>query len=204
MRVDKGECIENAGRWQVRREEVSRQVTEIVSGQLDTRPSWWPEHDIRSFVMRGFLAGPESTKAPAQVRLLFGVPLDAYINPVMNKADAPQGLVGHPFLLVVDVMALAGAMTEIPEIVRGHFGHWSRLSGILLYTDMVGAGETGWRWKLVANPTATWPLPASLLDGKANLPQANGGWVAVWGRRFSTGTDRLRSRCTRRPRRQEP
>jgi hypothetical protein len=134
MSVDKGACIENPGRWQVRREEVSRQVTEILSGQLDTRPSWWPKHDIRSSVMRGFLAGPESIKGPAQVRLLFGVPLDAYINPVMNKADALQGLVGHPFLLAVDVMALTGAMTEIPEIVRGHFGHWSRLSGILLYS----------------------------------------------------------------------
>jgi hypothetical protein len=168
----KGGTLEEPGRWQVRREDVLRDVKVIVKGELDARPSWWPARDVRSLVIRGILAGPDSTKAPAQLRIFFGVPYDAYINPVMKKADAPQGTAGHPFLLVVDVMGLAGAMTELPEILPGYFAQWSRISGVLLFTDLVALNRSGWVWRLLANPTAAHPLPASLTDGRANLEQS--------------------------------
>lgn len=170
--VPKGATLENPGRWQVRREEILREATVVATGDLDARPSWWPVRNVRSFVIHGMLAGPGTTKAPAQVRILFGVPYDAYINPVMKKADAPQGTAEHPFLLAVDVMGLAGAMKELPEVLPGYFAQWSRISGILLFMDMVAHNRSGWVWRLLANPSATSPLPDSLVGGRANLEQS--------------------------------
>jgi hypothetical protein len=46
-------------------------------------------------------------------------------------------MAGHPFLLAVDVMGLAGAMKEMPDILQGYFNQWRRISGILLFMDMI-------------------------------------------------------------------
>jgi hypothetical protein len=111
--VEPNGSIDESGQWSVRRVPVSRDAFTIYSG-FDEVPEWWPRVLLRQMVLEVWLAGPESTHAPGQVRVLFGVPAIAYINPVMKKTDRPQGQEGYPFLLAVDVFGLPGAFRDLP------------------------------------------------------------------------------------------
>ena len=159
--VEPNGSIDNSGRWSVRRVQVSRDTFAIYSG-FDEAPSWWPRGVLRQIVFEVVLAGPESTQAPGQVRVLFGVPAIAYINPVMKKADRPQGEEGRPFLLAVDVLSLPGAFSDLPQQIDGFFEQWSRVSGILLFADLPAMDRSAWRWRLLPNPHAVTRLPESL------------------------------------------
>jgi hypothetical protein len=101
----------------------------------------------------------------------FGVPYNSYVNPIMRKADFPQGTAGLPFLLAVDVSDLAGALREIPRAVAGFLPFWKAVSGILLFHDVMGVDQVGWLWRLIRNPHSVVPLPEALCAGRADLPQ---------------------------------
>lgn len=161
--------LESPGRWQLRREAIQRDSTVIFKADFDARPHWWAAGNVRCWVVAQSLAGPETTRAPGQVRVIFSVPYEAYINPVMKKADAPQGKAGAPFLIAIDVAGLPGALKEMPETLQDYLSQWRRVSGILLYMDMFAIRRTGWVWRLLANPHAAVPLPESLVAGRANL-----------------------------------
>lgn len=122
-------------------------------------------------VFEVFLAGPESTQAPGQVRVLFGVPAVAYINPVMKKADRPQGRAGRPFLLAVDVFGLPGAFRDLPRQIESFFEQWTRVSGILLFMDLPAVDKSAWWWRVLSNPHAVTRLPESLTREHVNLSQ---------------------------------
>lgn len=164
-----GGTQEALGKWQVRSQEIVREPTDLLSGELDTRPSWWSADNARCFVLRGVLAGPETQRAPAQVRVFFGVPYASYINPIMKKADSPQGEVGRPFLVVVDIANLPGAFSEMPHALTGYLPFWKSISGILLYQDFTHVEKVGWLWRLINNPFAEVPLPDGLHHGQADL-----------------------------------
>ena len=161
-----------AGRWQLRSQEIARGVTTVLAGSEDVRPPWWSATAARCFVVHQFLAGPDAHRAPPQVRVCFGVPYDSYVNPIMRKADFPQGEAGLPFLLAVDIAGLPGAFQEMPRVVADFFPNWRAVSGILLFQDMMGVDRVGWMWRLLRNPHADLQLPDTLCSGRADLPQA--------------------------------
>jgi hypothetical protein len=165
-----GETQETLGKWQVRSQEIVRGPTDLLSGELDTRPSWWSADNARCFVLRGVLAGPKTRRAPAQVRVFFGVPYSSYINPIMKKADSPQGEAGRPFLVVVDIANLPAAFSEMPRALTGYLPFWKSISGILLYQDFKHVEKVGWLWRLINNPFAEVSLPEGLHHGRADLP----------------------------------
>ena len=120
--------------------------------------------------------GPNETIPPCQVRMIFGIPWVAYINPVMNKAATPQGKKGVPFLIAVDVHGLPGAFTAMPPAIDPYMSQWTSVSGILLYTDVVSTRTSGWRWRLLVNPHSANLLPQSLHALNARFP--GGGEIA--------------------------
>lgn len=160
------------GRWQLRAQEIAREPTVFVTGGQDARPPWWSGDDARCFVIHGQVAGPDTHRAPPQVRVYFGVPYDSYVNPIMRKADFPQGTAGLPFLVAVDISDLPGAFREMPRAVAGFLPLWQAVSGILLFHDLMGVDRVGWQWRLLKNPHAAVPLPDALCSGRADLPQA--------------------------------
>lgn len=168
--IEPDRSIDVEGRWSVRRVPVSRD-TFVIYQDFDPVPASWPRGVLRQMVFKVFLAGPDSTQAPGQVRILFGVPAVAYINPVMKKADRPQGEAGRPFLLAVDVFGLPGAFRDLPLQIESYFEQWTRVSGVLLFMDVPAADKSAWWWRLVSNPHAGARLPESLTSGRVNLSQ---------------------------------
>lgn len=160
-----------SGKWQLRAQEITREPTTVFTDG-DPRPPWWSVSDARCFVLHGLVAGPDTRRAPPQVRVWFGVPYDSYVNPIMRKADFPQGAAGLPFLLAVDISGLPGAFLEMPRVVADFLPHWRAVSGILLFQDMRGVDRVGWLWRLLKNPHAAIQLPETLCSGRADLPQA--------------------------------
>lgn len=159
------------GRWQLLAQEITREPKVLVIGGQDPRPAWWSVGNARCFVLHGQLAGPDTRCAPPQVRVSFGVPYDSYINPIMRKADFPQGAPGLPFLVAVDISSLPGAFIEMPTALAGFLPFWKTVSGILLFHDVMGVDRVGWLWRLLKNPHAAVTLPEALCDGRADLPQ---------------------------------
>lgn len=159
------------GRWEVRAQEVTREPTVLFIGGQDPRPPWWSADQARCFVFQGQVAGPDTHRAPPQVRVCFGVPYDSYVNPIMRKADSPQGTAGLPFLVAVDISDLPGAFREIPRAVAALLPFWKAVSGILLFHDMTGVDRVGWLWRLIRNPHSVVPLPEALCAGRADLPE---------------------------------
>jgi hypothetical protein len=98
-------------------------------------------------------------------------PYESYINPVMRKANFPQGTAGIPFLIALDVSNLPGAFTELPRAVAGFLPIWQVVSGILPFNQFVHPERVGWQWRLLRNPYAAVPLPDALCVGRADLPQ---------------------------------
>jgi hypothetical protein len=158
------------GRWQLRAEPITRTPTTFLTGRVDERPAWWAASDARCFMVHAMVAGPGAARAPAQVRVYYGVPYNSYVNPVLAKANFPQGLAELPFLLAVDVSELPGAFRELPRVVADFLPNWQRVSGILLFDEILGADRVGWMWRLLKNPHAFVELPETLCSGRADLP----------------------------------
>jgi hypothetical protein len=159
------------GRWQLLAQEITREPKVLLTGGQGPRPAWWSVADARCFVLHEQLAGPDTRRAPPQVRVSFGVPYDSYINPIMRKADFPQSTPGLPFLVAVDISNLPGAFSEMPTALAGFLPFWKTVSGILLFHDVMGVDRVGWLWRLLKNPHAAVTLPDALCDGRADLPQ---------------------------------
>ena len=166
-----GQTDEVLGRWHLRAQEITREPTVLFIAGADPRPPWWSKANARCFVLHGQIAGPDTRRAPPQVRVFFGVPYDSYINPVMRKADYPQGEAGCPFIVAVDISSLPGAFHEMPLALAGFLPLWNAVSGILLFEDMWGFERVGWQWRLIRNSDAIVPLPDTLCSGRTDLPE---------------------------------
>jgi hypothetical protein len=164
-----GAQAEHVGRWRLSAEAISRNVTILLEAPRDDRPSWWSRDDAMRFVLKQRVAGPTTERAPPQVRVGFGVPYQSYINSVERKARLPQGDPAFPFLIVLDVGNLPGALREIPRVVLPFLPKWQVVSGVLLFFDLRSFDRIGWTWRLLANPYANRPLPDSLSLGRADL-----------------------------------
>jgi hypothetical protein len=163
--LQEGEFRESAGRWEVRAERIDRDpATLFVAGQ-DEKPEWWPTDHVRAFCFKSLVAGPATIKATAQTRVAVGMPFHRYINPVQHKAEKPQGQVGLPFLIAIDIKDLPGALRGIPSAVEGYLPLWGSVSGILLFQEFHSFEQIGWIGRLIKNPHAAVPLPASIVDG---------------------------------------
>lgn len=169
--ITSGQTEEAAGRWRVRAQEITREPTVLYTGGQDPRPSWWSVDQARCFVFKGYVAGPDTHRAPPQVRVCFGVAYDSYVNPIMRKANSPQGTTGLPFLVAVDISELPGAFRELPRVAAGLLPFWKAVSGILLFHEVTGMDRVGWLWRLLGNPHAEVPLPERLCAGRADLPE---------------------------------
>ena len=116
---------ENAGRWLLRAEVPNREPDALVIGdQTDDRPEWWLSGNVRAFLIHGTAAGPNATTAPPQVRIRYGVPFTAYINPIQNKADRSQDSSDHPFVIGIDVQELPGAFEAFRKELPAFFSNW--------------------------------------------------------------------------------
>lgn len=91
-----GEIAAKPGSYEVRAEPITRETTVLYFGGQDPAPAWWPNDQARLYRFFQAVAGPESTTAPPQVRVWTGLPFVSYVNPVMRKADSPQGTGGLP------------------------------------------------------------------------------------------------------------
>jgi hypothetical protein len=169
--ITSGQDVGSPGRWQLRAKAITRNPTVLFTGGQNQRPTWWPVDDARCSVFHGYVAGLETQHAPPQVQVFFGVPYDSYVNPIMRKANFPQGTAGLPFLVAIDISNLPGAFSEMPRAVTGFLPLWKALSGILLFHNLMGIDRVGWLWRLITNPYADVPLPESLCGARANLPQ---------------------------------
>ncbi len=169
--IASGQTEGDPPRWEMRALKITRAPTVLYTAGQDPRPSWWPVDQARCFVLKGYVAGPDTDRAPSQVRICFGVPYDSYVNPIMRKADSPQGTEGLPFLVAVDIEDLPDAFREIPRAVTGLLPLWKAVSGILLFHGMTSIDRVGWLWRLLRNPYAEVPLPEELCAGRADLPQ---------------------------------
>jgi hypothetical protein len=169
--ISSGQTKEIQGRWQLRAEKISREPGVFWIAGQDARPLWWSVAHARCFVIHGDVATPESRRAPPHVHVSFGVPYESYINPVMRKANFPQGTPGIPFLIVLDVSNLPGAFAELPRAIAGFLPIWEVVSGILLFDQFVHPERVGWRWRLLQNPYASMNLPDALCVGRADLPR---------------------------------
>jgi len=118
----------------------------------------------------GMLAGPDTIVAPPQVRVYYGVPFDAYINPVQKKADKPQAAAGAPYLITIDIADLPGAFRELARQLPANWSIWPQVSGILLFRDVLSQSRSGWEWLLLVNSSAQAQLPPSLV---ARRPPGN-------------------------------
>ncbi|TAK42930.1 MAG: hypothetical protein EPO27_15925 [Betaproteobacteria bacterium] len=167
--IASGQTQGDSSKWQMRALQITRAPTVLYSGGQDPQPSWWPADQSRCFVFKSYVAGPDAHHAPPQVRICFGVPYDSYVNPIMRKADAPQGTEGLPFLVAVDIADLPGAFREIPRVVSGFLPFWRAVSGILLFHSMMNVDRVGWLWRLLRNPHADVALPEELCAGRADL-----------------------------------
>jgi hypothetical protein len=130
----------------------------------------------RCVVLRGYAAGPDTYRAPPQVRICFGVPYVSYVNPIQKKSDSPQGTKGLPFLVAVDITDIPDAFKEIPRAVEELLPFWTGVSGILLFQSVISSDRVGWIWRLIKNPYAEVPLPEELCAGRANLPEIKHTW----------------------------
>lgn len=163
--IGPGIDIEQPGRWRMRAEKPKREAYTIVTGgEQDESPDWWPRQAVKNFVFYGFLAGPNATEPPPQTRAIFGVPFDAYINPVQNKADRPQRRVDKPFLIAIDIHNLPGAFRKFRSDLPEYFSIWKQLSGVLVFQSWFSTSKIGWWWELIVNPLATYPLPDELVQ----------------------------------------
>ncbi len=166
-----GSTREQPGQWEIRAAAISRGPKVLLAGGAsDLRPHWWEADRVHSFVFRGQVAGRDASEAPPQVRVHYGVPLDAYINPVKKKVDDPQGAKDAPFLIAVNTASLPSAFTELSRVIPANWSIWPHVSGILLYEDTIVSMTTfGWHWRLLVNPHATHPLPPSLANESSGI-----------------------------------
>lgn len=163
--LTEGEVRESVGKWQVRAERIDRDpFTLFVAGQ-DQEPKWWPTDHVRAFCFKSLVAGPTTVKASAQTRVAVGMPFHRYMNPVQHKAEKPQGRVGLPFLIAIDIKDLPGGLRGIPSAVEGYLPLWRSVSGILLFQEFQSFEHIGWIARLIKNPHAVVPLPTSIGDG---------------------------------------
>lgn len=163
--VTPGNVIEEAGKWAVRAEKPQRDAHTIyIAGEPTNSPDWWPRQPIKCSTFFQFLAGPGATVPPPRSRVIYAVPLDAYVNPVQNKADRPQTSGNRPFLIAIDIEGIPGAYHKFRQYLPEYFPFWKRVSGVLTFYAWVGISRIGWTWGLIANPFATHLLPSELLD----------------------------------------
>jgi hypothetical protein len=170
--IQAGEAVDQPGRWRLCALPINRGVGVVLPAGAEDRPDWWSRDDVCRLVLVGMLAGPETVRAPAQVRVGFGVPYVSYVNPVRKKAQLSQGEAGLPFVIAVDVGNLPGAFREIPRVVLPYLQRWTHVSGILLFHDLRGIDRIGWSWRFVSNQFAANPIPSPLSQGRADLPTA--------------------------------
>jgi hypothetical protein len=164
-----GDIREYLGRWRVRGMPITRDIYTIVEGPKpsapDDRPAWWPKgHRGMMWQLKGAVAGPGATRAPAQVRVCFDFSRDAYLNPVQRKVEASQGRSGIPFLIAVDVGRLPDAHQALTDVIDGYLEFWPSVSGFLIYQDAASFNWLGWSFRIIRNPHAAVPLPATFPD----------------------------------------
>jgi hypothetical protein len=161
----------SSGRWAVRALPLARGATVLWTAGQDSAPVWWPSDLARNCFFARQLATVDAKEAPPQVRIWFGVPFVAYINPVMRKADRPQHTEGLSFLVVVDITNLPGAFEEMTRVIAGFLPFWTAVGGVLIFRTIAALDRVGWSWRLIRNPSAAVLLPGALCNGRADLPQ---------------------------------
>lgn len=164
-----GESQSVPGSWSIHAVPAHREAGTVWTAGQDPAPEWWSQDGARSCAFVQQVGDRYSLVAKSQVRVWFGVPYVAYVNPVMRKADSPQGTEGLPFVVAVDVSQLPGAFEEIPRVAMGYLPFWTAVGGILLFESWADPERVGWRWRLVRNPNAAIPLPETLCAGRADL-----------------------------------
>ena len=163
--------MDRNGHWLVRSEEVHR-VPGLFPAEMDPPPEWWPRNQATGWMVHSEIPGPDTVTAAPWVRINFGIPFGAYINPVQKKADAPQGRPGSPFLISVDVSGLPGAFRALPDQIRNYLKQWASVSGILLFHDVTTTNAIGWQCLLISNPHGRVQLPVPLLDQERMFPSS--------------------------------
>lgn len=160
-----GFSSEKTGEWHVSAKVSDREpYTLFTAGQKYELPKWWPTDTIAPFIFHGAVAGPNATVAPPQVRITYGVPVNAYINPVQNKAENPQGGVVNAFLIAIDVSKLPGAFSTFKRELPKFFDLWKSVSGVMTFRSFIHPAKAGWLWQLIPNPHASAALPSELLE----------------------------------------
>ena len=171
--VQTDSLIEENGRWCVRAISPNRHGNYHVLGQeSDKPPAWWPETDVtRIFYLQQQIGGPNPDVVYPQVRVQFGTPFTSYINAASKKVDHFQGSGHVPFIIAVDIMSLPGALEFFPRDLPEYFKAWPRISAVwLIHGPTFAFPQIGWMmWKLIHNPDARNPLPASMVENLGHI-----------------------------------
>ena len=160
-----GDQREEAPNWEVRAEEIKDRdaYTIFVAGKRDLTPAWWDPEVISSFSFTSIVAGPGETKPKAQTRVVTGLPIRSYLNPVERKASYPQSK-DEVFIIAFDISNLPGAFEELKNGLPGYFKIWDHVTGVLAFQFLPYAGITrcGWKRKFYYNPLCATKIPHEL------------------------------------------
>jgi hypothetical protein len=166
-----GEEKEEVGEWHLRAKVPDRHPhTLYTAGENHRPPSWWPETKVSHVSFSQTLAGPTETVCPPRTLVVMSIPFDAYLNPVQNKADRPQGA-GKALLVAVDVHHLPGAYSAFTKGLPSYFSIWPHVSGVLAYESLSQRDRLGWHWQLFTNLLAVSPLPPELIAAQGAKSQ---------------------------------
>jgi len=173
-------AIEQNGKWHLYSERPDRAVDVVLIGGLtDQPPGRWPSTSHATcWVFNQYLAGPETTSPPPQIRVRFGVPVTGYVNPAQNKEASFQGSGEAPFVLALDVIELPGVHATFRRELPGWLQTWTRFSGVLAFQGpMIIGKKIGWIWDFIPNHYAIHPLPEAI---PRHIPNDESKETSAW------------------------
>lgn len=127
------------------------------------KPKWWPNDEPSFFVNSTFIS---SSAIPPVVRMVCGIPVLSYMNPIQRKADRSQRRSGTPYLIVMDASQLPGAHGRISKELYDALTMWDHVSAIILISNRFycGVEKKCWEISVFINEAATHKLPPGLLS----------------------------------------
>jgi len=162
-----GERKEETSNWEVRAKEIRGRdaYTIFTAGQKDSVPAWWGADALSSLAFCTAVAGPGESKPRPQTRVITGLPIRSYLNPVERKATGSQSR-NDLFIIAFDVSQLPGAFEELKRGLPGYFEIWNHVAGVLAFQFMAFMAFTRcwWRRKFYANTHCRTTAPRELLS----------------------------------------
>ncbi|MSO99353.1 MAG: hypothetical protein EXR11_14250 [Rhodospirillaceae bacterium] len=165
--VSPNESHSSRGRWIVSAEEINRSIGEVwVTGKdYIPRPNWWPSHLSQIFRVSMMADTSDQQRSNPSVIGAIGYPTLRYMNPILRKADRPQGDATLPYIIAADIENIPNALHYFREELPKWFHSWDHVSGVLgFHHFMEGVSKYIVRCQFFSNPNSTISPPELLQE----------------------------------------